>query len=329
MTRSDKRVWMTWHHSVRSRGMAGHLGLRLHELYLNGNPLLRHLASSVWTVWILVRHRPDIVFLQVSFLLHLLVAIYKKCRCGRVVIVADCHTKALRRTASGLLNALFWPLKRYSFGLTDLTIVSNPGMRTDIEALHDNYLFIPDRIPDGIRIHRSRPKGCVYISSFAVDEPVREIFELAELLQRLKHDLYWTGKVEQAAIAGLDKPDNLHFTGYLPFDAYYDLVGNAECIIALTTEPDTLQSGAYEALGLEVPMVISDSTALREYFSSAAVYSSHDPADLFRNVCHAIDGRDALIAEIRSVKAQRNREFALLIDRLNREIEARMAPGMV
>jgi len=53
---------------------------------------------------------------------------------------------------------------------------------------------------------------------------------------------------------------------------YYNLISNADCLLALTYEDDCLQSGAYEAFGIEVSRVISESKALRDYFGESAIY---------------------------------------------------------
>lgn len=325
MINSDKKVWITWHHAARSKNMASYLNLNLHEIFIHKNALLRHGVSALWTIWILIKVKPKVIFVQLSFLLLLLIAIYKILNFGKVIIVADCHTKALRRKAKGKLNKIFWPLKKFSFSKVDFSIVSNIGMEEDIKMLHSNYFFIPDKIPNMI-INKNGNKDiyCVNISSFAVDEPVKEIFELAELLKKDNINIYWTGKVNQELIKGYSIPDNLEFTGYLSFDDYYKLIANAKCLIALTTEPDTLQSGAYEALCVEVPMVITDSTALRKYFSSAALYTNHNPKDLYEKIKFAISNYDLIITKIEYVKKEREQEYSDIINQLETKINKRI-----
>ncbi len=325
MINSNRKVWITWHNAARSRNMAKFLNLELHEIFIHSNPLFRHAGSALWTLWILIKYRPKVVFLQLSFLLLLFTAIYKMLSFNKVVIVADCHTKALRRKVDGKLNKIFWPLKKFSFSKVDFSIVSNIGMEADIKNLHSNYFFIPDKIPEN-KINKigNSQKYCVNISSFAVDEPVKEIFDLAELLNKENIKLYWTGKVNENLIKDFNKPENLVFTGYMTFEEYYDLIGNANCLIALTTESDTLQSGAYEALSVEVPMVITDSKALKNYFDSAALYTNHKPEDLFEKVKYAIENRDRIISEIQSVKRKRNQEYSDLIEELEAQVNIRI-----
>jgi len=49
-----------------------------------------------------------------------------------------------------------------------------------------------------------------------------------------------------------------------------------------------LQSGAYKALGVEIPMVISDSKALRDYFGESAIYTDHNSINIAKNIRNAI-----------------------------------------
>jgi len=311
------RIWITWHYSARSRNLAKYLDLPIFEIFIVNNIFLRHFKSSLWSVWVLITKRPKIIFLQLSFLLLLICAIYKIFSIGKVKIIADCHTKALRRKARGPFNKIFWPIKRFSFRKVILSVISNAGMISDIEELHKEYILLPDKIPEidfEKNVNKNRA-NCVYVSSFAVDEPVDEIFELAKILNS-KLDIYWTGKVAQSKIKNKTLPDNLKLTGYISFNEYYNLIGNADCILALTNEPDCLQSGAYEALSVETPMVISDSIALRNYFQNSALYTNHDPEDIADKILYAIENQKKLIQEKIKLKELRNDEFKTLIKKL-------------
>ena len=223
-------------------------------------------------------------------MLLLIVAFYKTFRFNKVILIADCHTKALRRKAPGVLNYVFWPLKKYSFRFVNLSIISNSGLLPDIKKLHNNFLILPDKIPD-IKIKSDKPypiKYCVNISSFSVDEPFDQILEVSEILKRTIK-IFWTGKYPQKVHFIKEKYPNIEFTDYMSFDNYYNLIGNADCLIALTTEEDCLQSGAYEALCFEIPPIISDTKALRSYFQDAAIYTNHSPKNVAEAILKALD----------------------------------------
>jgi glycosyltransferase involved in cell wall biosynthesis len=315
--KNNRKIWITWHYSARSRNLASYLNLPIFELMIVKNSLIRHLVSSLWTIKILVVQRPKIIFIQLSFLLLLICAIYKIIRFNKVVIVADCHTKALRRKAKGQLNKIFWPLKKFSFKTINLSIISNTGMEKDIKILHSNYIILPDKIPEinYKKQNSEKRKYCVYISSFAVDEPFEEIFEVARILNP-DINIYWTGKQNKNRVEDHIIPENLNFTGYMNFDEYYKLIADADCLLALTYEDDCLQSGAYEALSVEVPMVISDSKALRDYFGESAIYTDHNPINIANNIKKAIDESIPLKNNQIKMKKLRNEEFKLQVNKL-------------
>ena len=103
---------------------------------------------------------------------------------------------------------------------------------------------------------------------------------------------------------------------FVLFDEYYNLIANADCLLALTYEDDCLQSGAYEALSVEVPMVISDSKALRDYFGKSAIYTDHNPINISNNIQKAIENRMKLQKNEIYIKNLRNEEFKFQVDKL-------------
>ncbi len=321
--KNNRKIWITWHYSARSRNLASYLNLPIYELMIVKNTLIRHLVSSLWTIKILVVQRPKIIFIQLSFLLLLICAIYKVISFNKVVIVADCHTKSLRRKAKGQLNKIFWSLKKFSFKTVNLSIISNTGMEKDIKILHSNYIILPDKIPEinYKKVIDKKKKYCVYISSFAVDEPFEEIFGSAEILNP-DINIFWTGKQNKTKIEGYTIPKNLNFTGYMNFDEYYKLIANADCLLALTYEDDCLQSGAYEALSVEVPMVISDSKALRDYFGESAIYTDHNPINIANSIQKAVEDKQNLQNNKIKIKKIRNEEFKSQVNKLIQFMES-------
>lgn len=312
MTRSSKveKMWLTWHYQARTRNIAQSLNVPVYEYFNNDNLLSRHFLSSLWTIKILFTKSPNKIIIQCSFMLLLIVTIYKILRFNKVILIVDCHTKALRRRAPGVLNYIFLPLKNLSFKFADLTIISNLGLVPDIKKLHNNFIILPDKIPEKkIKLDRPFPlKYCVYISSFSVDEPFDEILEVSDIM---KEDIkiFWTGNYPQKVNNIKSRYPNIEFTGYISFDEYYNLIGNADCLLALTTEEDCLQSGAYEAISFEVPLVISDTKALRSFFQDAAIYTDHFPKKIAKAIMKAMDNSSNLKISMRELKKIRLQEF--------------------
>ena len=47
-------------------------------------------------------------------------------------------------------------------------------------------------------------------------------------------------------------------TGFLDYDTYLDLLQKVDVIMDLTTDDKTMLAGAYEAVALEQPLIISN-----------------------------------------------------------------------
>ncbi len=94
-------------------------------------------------------------------------------------------------------------------------------------------------------------------------------------------------------------PPNLTPTGFLSDVAYWRQLARSAAVAVLTTRPETLLSGGYEALVLGRPLVTSDHAALRGYFGDAAVYAHAEPASLAGAVRTALDGADDYAGRLR------------------------------
>ncbi len=315
--------WITWNASVRSRNLARALDVQLHEICLSSG-IIRHLVSAAHTACILYRTRPHIVYIQYSFLLLIVLCAYKAMVRKRIVVICDCHTKALRRGVSGPFKKLFWAVKARSFAFVDISLIHNAGVVADIGRLHPCHYVLPDPLPETEQRRMGSPAmcRCVYSSSFAVDEPKAEIFELAASLDP-NVQILWTGRPPDDFFVPENKPRNLIFTGYLAYDDYMKLILEADVVLAMTSEEGCLQCAGFEALATGTPLVVSDTRALREYFGGAAVYTKHRPKDMARAVRYAIGNRTRLSRRLATLRSKRVKEFKGLLLALRHEVEMR------
>ena len=179
---------------------------------------------------------------------------------------------------------------------------------------------MPDMIPNIELLHSKAPTEdsyCVYISSFAVDEPFDEMLKLSKLLENYLK-MYWTGKIPKNVKNIIYKYPQINFTDYLSFDDYHHLIANAKCLIALTTEEDCLQSGAYEAVSVEVPLVLSDTVSLKQFFGSAAVYTKNESHSIYKAIIEAINSKEFLRLEMKKLKTKLNTEFERKVEEIDK-----------
>lgn len=316
--------WISWHKVPRSRNIAKYLGIPLFEYFKNKNVVQRHLLSSVWTIKKLREIKPQIVFLHFSYLLLLIVVLHKLFSKRKIFIIADCHNKALKRTIRNPFNIAFQKFKKFVLSYSDLAIVTNRGLINEITKYQQNYFVLPDKIPtfEVKKNSGKEEKYCVYISSFDSDEPVEEVLETSKLFKDTLL-FYWTGRQPlRFKKKYLNRYSNIIYTGYLDYSKYYELLSNAECILILSREDEILQCGAYEGLNANVPLVISDNTASREYFSDAAVFTKITPEEIKNAIDTAIANRIRIIENSKRIRAEREIEFNQLINTLIKRIKS-------
>jgi glycosyltransferase involved in cell wall biosynthesis len=132
----------------------------------------------------------------------------------------------------------------------------------------------------------------VIISSFMSDEPIGAIVSAAGMLPELQ--FAFTGDSKRLGWNTCELPPNVRLTGYLAERAFWKLLSQAALVCDLTLKPDCLVCGAYEALALGKPMVLSDNQATREIFGTAAILAGGEAEDIVRAVRTAIEQREQL-----------------------------------
>lgn len=140
--------------------------------------------------------------------------------------------------------------------------------------------------------------------TYAADEPIEAI--LAAASQLPEQTFVLTGRAPESIRAGA--PANVIFTGFVSQPDFESLLRNAGAVAALTTREDTMQRAGYEAVSAGVPLVVSSTAVLREYFDSAAVYTDASAEGLRTAVGEAMSGRDVWIARLEALKVRRQGE---------------------
>ncbi len=120
-------------------------------------------------------------------------------------------------------------------------------------------------------------------------------------------------------------PPNVHLTGFLRDPDYWQLLAQATVICDLTLKPDCLVCGAYEALAVGKPMVLSENPATRDIFGPAAVLTGSSPEEIATAVRRAIEDRDRLEASALQLQKSFQERWQLEADAVWETIEAQLA----
>jgi glycosyltransferase involved in cell wall biosynthesis len=297
-------VWMSWERHRRSAELAAHLGMPC-VLHLSRR---RYLARVLWlslrSAAFLARRRPRLVVVQNPSLVLATVACLLKRPLGFRLVV-DRHSNFCPETLGSRSPVwiAYHALSRYTNRAADLTIVTNTPLAELVREWRGRPFVLPDKIPALSAAPAPRDPfrpSVVFICSHASDEPVREVLEAASLASEVT--VYITGSGDRTRSLYRDLiPPNVVFTGFLAEDAYQSLLASSTAVVALTTMPNTLLCGAYEAVSLGKPLIVSDQTVLRQYFSKGRVLTDNSAGSIADAIRGAVTDAERLGAESRSL----------------------------
>ena len=319
---SARAIWITWENQRRNRELAAALGVRLNEWAdVDAIPnLLRKYATGLSrTLRFLIADRPALIICQNPSIVLAVLSVACRPFTGAGVVV-DAHNGGLQPAEgrSAFLNFVSrWVQRR-----ADLTIVSNEALAAKVRHNHGRAFTLPDRVPEirgAVDARIASMKTIVFVCTYAADEPYADVLEAA---RRLPHDItvFVTGNYRKRGLDPAMLPPHVRLTGYLSEHDYVNLMASASVVMDLTSREDCLVCGAYEALALGKPMILSDTKANREYFSSGVVYTRHDPDALQASMCEAIERRQELAREVAGLRTRRSEEWEVNMTRLRQRL---------
>lgn len=315
-TIKDDILWIAWERHRRTVEMCCYFDIQLVTLVSNKTRLARHPVFIVKTIREIFRRKPRVLIVQnPSIVLTLLACILKKILKYRLVV--DSHNAGVVPDDPTLQKLKF--LYRYLHRNADVTIVTNERL-ADIVSGHEGSPFVmPDKLPDmappfSPRKTSSGKFNVVCICTFGGDEPYEQLVQAAG---RCGDDFAFhiTGnyrKISPTLYQEGCKPANVTFTGFLPELHYAELLHSAHLIIDLTNREDCLVCGAYEAVAVEVPVLLSDTRALRRYFHKGTVFSDNSAEDLARKIAYAMENIDSLKRDVVCLKFELQRAWPVV-----------------
>lgn len=270
-----KTMFIAWDpYTRRSDLLAQHLGATMHHIYHGQRGKLlqvpvRYLAQSLETWKVLCRERPDVVLVQNPPIFCVLFAFFYAWRYDARYVI-DSHT--------GAFVSRRW---RWSLGLHRLlshraaaTIVHNEYQAEIVKHWDCRYCVLEDPLGDfssATCFPISDQCNVAVINTFADDEPLDIIVEAADRLTEVSFYVTGDSKRISPRLSAM-KMKNCHFTGYLPYDQYVGLLKAVDFVLDLTTREHNLLSGAFEAVSVGTPLIISDSQILRDYFPQGTIH---------------------------------------------------------
>ena len=294
-------IWITWEKQRRNSGLSSALGFKLFEFeYDKHIKIVRYLIAIYKTTHLIFKNRSKIIVTQnPSIVLSLLAVFLKKLFHFKLVI--DAHNSGLYPMEGK--NTFFMTVSRFIQRNSTLTIVTNEKLKEIVKSNGGMSFVLQDKIPE-IESASLFPMDGIHqiacICTYGDDEPYREIIEAAQLIPE-EIVIYFTGnyknKVDRDTV-----PSNVKLLGYISEKDYWSLLNSVDVVMDLTLRENCLVCGAYEGLSLLKPMVLSNTEALKSYFSKGCTYVNPDSASIAFGITDAIDRYAELKNEIVELK---------------------------
>lgn len=302
--KSDKIIWIAWEKHRRTLELCKYLNITLYILESNLHRAVRHPTNFFKTMLIINRKRPKILFVQNPSILLAVLACCLRSIYG-YKIIADSHNGAI--VPEGFIMKIFLFLYNYVQKKADMTIVTNKRLAEIVTGNGGNPFVLPDKIPEPPPLEKKLLKGkynFVYICTFGRDEPYEDVISA---VQNLDTDImiYITGNFRKCdpQIRNLSS-ENLLFMGFISDQDYWNLLYSADFSIDLTKRENCLVCGAYEAVAVGTPMLLSDTKELRSYFSKGAVYTDNTDESICSAIKIGISRQAELRREIEELRNQ-------------------------
>lgn len=316
------RIWISWETQRRNRSLSPYVCARLFELDFNTKRWHRY-PLAIWkTLTIFSKENPDIIFSQnPSMVLAVLSIAYAKLFNKKIVI--DAHNAGLfpLEGKSRLLNRIAVKLTQWS----TLTIVSNTSLANRVTYWGGESVAIPDPFPNleppGMTDKLKNSFNVLYICSWSADEPINAVLD-ASIYLEAGVSIYMTGNskgLENTYIHGV--PRSIELTGYVNDDEFTRLLYASDAVMVLTTREDCLLCGAYEGVSAGKPLILSDTAALRNYFSEGSVFVGNTALSIREGINEVRRNYPQYADRVQALKQKREMEFNVTIDNFNRVLK--------
>jgi hypothetical protein len=270
-----KILFVTWTLTRRPIGIAAAVGgsifvpLRGRETW----PVaIRYVLQALQTVARVVRERPDAVLVTNPPFVSGIVLVPLRRALG-FSLWCDAHSGAFNDPRwARFARANAWLMRR-----CDGVIVTDRRLAVRVEEAGARPLLLNWWVEEPVE-RSSEQAFLIAPLTYSFDEPVHQLLASARLVPQVTIVLTGLAPEDVRRVA----PANCVFTGWLSRSDYEERLRCARGLVGLTTREDTMQLSAQEGLQHGLPMVLSGTELLRDFFSAGGVVfaDGHDPEPL-------------------------------------------------
>ena len=298
----QREIWITWEYQRRNVGISNYFNMELYEIVYDHKNIFYRYLLCIYKTLNLLSKKPKLVCVQNPSMVLSLIAIFIK-PLYKYRLVVDTHNSGIfpKTKFKKICNVIFKYIQKKS----DLTIVTNYYLENIVNQNGGNAKVLPDKIPsfvDTAALNLKLPIGkiVVFICTFDIDEPYDEVIKSARYIEKSVKIIItgnYIGKVNTNQISR-----NVFLTGYLQENLYWLLLKKADIVMDLTTRDHCLVCGAYEALSVNKPLILSNTQVNRNFFYKGCVYVDSDHQSIAKGIKRALTIQDKLEQDIFHLK---------------------------
>lgn len=295
-------IFISWQKHQRTQSFCEKIAIPLYEILSAKNGISRYIECFFATKRTLSTTKPKTLIIQNPSIVLALTALLLRPFYGYTLFV-DAHNEAIHPFI--LNNWLVRHIARVIIRKSDLTIVTNKALAETVNECGGTAFIFPDLIPNNepraiLTRKANEPTVITLISTYAPDEPYQEVFAAMKLLGN-GYQLYVTGKIPHN-IEPSTLPANVKLLGYLSHSDYWEQLYNSHIIIDLSSMDNCLVCGAYEAIAIEKPLILSRNPASQELFGDFAIHTTNDSQGIAAALIKINDNYDVLSERLRLSK---------------------------
>ena len=313
-------IWLAWERHRRTLELCNFLEIKP-TLFASSLPrIIKHPYFFVKSFLLIQRKRPNALIVQnPSVLLTSLACLLHKSFGYKLVV--DAHNAGLL-PESRLLEKLQF-IYKYFQREADITLVTNESLANMVRKNSGKPLNLPDKLPRPPQLKALKLRGkynVVYICTFGLDEPYQEVVNAGKYISN-DITIYITGNYKKGPKNIIERaPQQILFTGFLEEIDYWNLLYSADLVIDLTSRENCLVCGAYEAVSVGTPLILSDTKVLKEYFHKGAVFTSNRSNDIKQSIFLALRDINRLRLDIDELRTELNNKWFMQGDSFKRMI---------
>jgi hypothetical protein len=293
-----KTLFISWEKHQRTRTICERFHIPLVEIIEKKTGLLKYLQLLPRTLKTIRTERPDVLIVQNPSIVLTTFALLIRPFFSYQLIV-DAHNEGVIPFIHN--NKVINTITNYNLKNANCTIVTNGKLFSYVSSLGGLAIIFPDLLPEKGNHTAKDPElddgryVVTFICTYAPDEPYQEVFSAAAMLRK-KIVLNVTGKIP----ASLDKSalsSNIKLLGFIPEEAYWDTLISSHLIIDLTTMENCLVCGAYEALSISKPLILSDDLVNTELFPMA-ILTKNTSSAIEKAISHSLDNLSSISSQV-------------------------------